>query len=179
MKMISDNIGWDGQHFFCRRCGKSGYSKMAQVKGHLAMCPGTAISKGALLKPAETSQPVAASCSPVTSAFSGGSSDVSSYQQQQQLVDRVGRLENEYNHMLISQNEPVSDWLSQNKDLLVLGLVVAFIVYMIVQQSKCVCDGSSGSSGRSGKAGLGNLGEKAFTKLADRVISKSVDSIFK
>lgn len=39
MQIISDNIGWDKGSFFCRHCGRKGYKKMAQVKGHLALCP--------------------------------------------------------------------------------------------------------------------------------------------
>lgn len=43
---VSDNIGFDGETYYCRRCGKDGYARATQVRGHLALCPGTLARKG-------------------------------------------------------------------------------------------------------------------------------------
>lgn len=179
MRQISESIAHDGKHFFCLRCGKSGYTKMAQVKGHLAMCPGTAIRKGAVLPEpcCEQIQLAPASPSPVTGAFSMGFPDYSNYQQQQQQLGvRLARLENEAHHMMMSRNQPesVTNWFSQNKGIIIIGSIVLFAVIMMNQNRQC--PSFSGSGG--GKA-VGNIGEKALTKLMDRGISKAVDSLFK
>ena len=38
MNIISKSVGYDGYRFFCMRCGKAGYSTIAQVIGHLVIC---------------------------------------------------------------------------------------------------------------------------------------------
>lgn len=186
MRQISESIAHDGKHFFCLRCGKSGYTKMAQVKGHLAMCPGTAIRKGAIPPSpsalgselcCEQVQLAPASPSPAAGAFSMGFSDLANYQQQQQqLRADVNQLKNEAHHMMMSRNqpEPVGDWFGRNKGIIIIGAIVLFAVIMMNQNRQC--PSVSGSGG--GKA-VGNIGEKALTKLMDRGISKAVDSIFK
>lgn len=107
IRKISENIAHDGTHFFCLRCGKSGYDRMAQVRGHLAMCPGTAIHKGVVLanpnpNPARPEpryidgayvnkyegvkpvvQPAANQYNPPASAFSGGFHPPANQQEQQ------------------------------------------------------------------------------------------------
>jgi len=188
MRMISDNIGWDGSSFFCRRCGKAGYAKMAQVRGHLAMCPGRAISKGAIPQP--VSQPVATSCNLVTAAPVGslGISPTANQQQQlqpvatgynpagyDQLVERVGTLENEYNHMLVERNIPSDDWFSKNKNTVILIAIVAFGFIMMMQQNQS-CNGDG--SGKSSKSAFNSLGEKALSQFVSRGVSKGVDSLF-
>ena len=35
---ICENVGHDGESFFCMRCGKAGYSTKAQAIGHLVIC---------------------------------------------------------------------------------------------------------------------------------------------
>jgi len=75
-KVISDNIAWDGSHFSCRRCGKSGYKSMQAIKGHLSMCPSKAMQKGAI-------QPATASPSPAGTASIGNLKSSPASQQQQ------------------------------------------------------------------------------------------------
>jgi len=36
---ISEHIGFDGKHYYCQHCGKSGYERMEQARGHLGQCP--------------------------------------------------------------------------------------------------------------------------------------------
>ena len=84
IKNISDNIGHDGEGFFCRLCGKAGYKSMAAVKGHLAQCPGMAIKKGVIPKSQPPIQLAAASYSPATAALSPASNVSGSYPAQQQ-----------------------------------------------------------------------------------------------
>lgn len=179
MKMISDSIGWDGVSFFCRRCGRAGYSKMAQVKGHLAMCPGRAVAKGAV------PQLAAASCSPVANApFEGLQVLPTASQQQQlqpilassygQLDDRVKQLENEYNHMLVERNLPANDWFSSNKNMLIIMAVSVVALYLVTRNSQCQCDNGS----KVVKNGMASFGEKALAKFVDRGITKGVDSLF-
>ena len=171
LKIISDNIAWDGSYFNCRRCGKSGYNTMQAVKGHLSMCPGKAIQKGATQL---ASQPATASHSPVGTASIG---NIESYPASQppptagpdnsQLDKRIATLENEYNHLLAENNNPnsSSDWVSRNKDILIiLGILVA--LYLILQESKCKC--ANEGSGRSRANGLGST-------LANRAAGKAID----
>jgi len=179
MRQISESIAHDGKFFFCLRCGRSGYTKMAQVKGHLAMCPGTAVRKGAVpSKPCcEEVQLVPASSSPAQGAFLMGFPDLANYQQQQQqLRSDVNQLKNEAHHMMLSRNltEPGEDWFSRNRGVIIIGAIVLFAVMMMKQN--CQCPSVSGSGG--GRI-AGNVGEKTLAKLMDRGISKAVDSLFK
>ena len=171
LKIISDNIAWDGNHFSCRRCGKSGYNTMQAVKGHLSMCPGKAMQKGAIQL---ASQPATASHSPAGSLSVGSLQTFPASQpaptagpDNSQLDKRIAALENEYNHLLAENNNHIStgDWVSRNKDILIiLGILVA--LYLILQESKCKC--SNDSSGRSRANGLGST-------LANRAMGKAVD----
>jgi hypothetical protein len=36
--IVSENIGFDGKHYYCLHCGRSGYESMPQAKGHLGKC---------------------------------------------------------------------------------------------------------------------------------------------
>lgn len=36
---VSDHIGFDGKHYYCLHCGRSGYERMTQARGHLGQCP--------------------------------------------------------------------------------------------------------------------------------------------
>jgi hypothetical protein len=170
-KVISENIGWDGTYFYCRRCGKSGYSKMQSIKGHLSMCPGKAIQKGAIQL---ANQPATASHSPVGTMSIGNVESSPASQpattaksDNSQILSRISALENEYNHMLVENNNPVSssDWISRNKDMLIiLGILV--VLYLILQESKCKC--ANESSGRARANGFSST-------LANRAASKAID----
>jgi len=39
VKILNDYAGHDGNSYFCRRCGKAGFSSIMQVRGHLSACP--------------------------------------------------------------------------------------------------------------------------------------------
>ena len=191
MRMISDNIGWDGSSFFCRRCGKAGYTKMAQVRGHLAMCPGRAISKGAIPQPVSqpvskpVGQPAATGLRAVatvpTATMSGLANQLQPVNQQQlgdrygELDRRLGTLENEYNHLLVERNSPADDWLSRNKSTVILIAILAFGFVMMMRESQS-CNGDG--SGKSSKSPLSSLGEKALGQFVNRGVSKGVDSLF-
>lgn len=67
---VSVNIGFDGGTYFCKRCGKAGYERATQVRGHLAMCPGTLMRKGV------ESTTSSNQFQPVASEYNGGLSGV-------------------------------------------------------------------------------------------------------
>lgn len=46
MTQVCKDVGWDGDGFYCLRCGKAGYKSEAQARGHLSQCKGRAISRG-------------------------------------------------------------------------------------------------------------------------------------
>lgn len=202
IKKISENIGHDGTHFFCLRCGKSGYDKMAQVRGHLAMCPGTAIRKGVVLPnpnptrpqpqyipPQPVDQPVATSYNPVTGAFSGDSYPRGQPVEQQQLwpvtagqydprwEQRIAVLENEQHHMLMTRNQPgaLGDIFGRYKTLIICSALVLFAVALLSRNGKC----DSGAATGNQKPIVGDVGKKALTKLVDKGITKGVDALFK
>lgn len=183
MKIISDSIAWDGKGYFCRLCGKANYKSLASVKGHLAQCPGKAMQKHGIL-PVDGSSPAPAQPSLAGGALQVGLSE-SSYQHQhqqpvasasgdEQLGSRVEQLENEYKHMFWEKNQS-GDWFSQNKIVIIIS-VVALMIYLLSRQSECECPG-----GEVGKkvSKVDGLGQKTLSKLADRAISKSIDSLFK
>jgi hypothetical protein len=201
-RMISDNIGWDGNGFFCRRCGKAGYGKMAQVKGHLAMCPGTAISKGAIPRGQPPGQLAATSWQPVGSASNAGLTGRASYQQQQQLQpannqpaypnqpasqlgypaytdlnSRVSRLENEYQHALVERNAP-GQIFGLDKNALMLILVVGLLIFWAVEQRGSQCPTVLEGKPKASKP-MGKLSEKVMTKFTDRMATRAADSLFK
>lgn len=194
---ISENIAHDGTHFFCLRCGKSGYDRMAQVRGHLAMCPGTAIRKGVILpNPNPTRpesqyihpQPVPTQYNPLATAFSGDSYQPATQLEQQQLgqvtagqynpslEQRLATLENESHHMLMSRNQQgaLGDLFGRYKTLIICSALVLFAVAIL---SRNQCD--PGSAKPDQKRIVGDVGKKALTKLVDKGITKGVDALFK
>lgn len=43
---VCKDISWDGQSFFCERCGKAGYRTELAARGHLGSCKGRAVERG-------------------------------------------------------------------------------------------------------------------------------------
>lgn len=206
MSQVCKDVGWDGQGFYCLRCGKAGFRSEASARGHLSQCKGRAIERGVpvvgmenLPAPVETFQrlPVEQVVLPPVGAgagggtyhpFSGGGGGggQTTTLQSEAVVDysgwypgvdqRLKALENEYNHMVMSTNQPgaVGDWFSHNKGIIIIGAIVLFAVIMMNQNRQC-----PSVSGSGGMKAIGNVGEKALMKLMDRGISKGVDSLFK
>ena len=178
-KIISDNIAWDGSYFCCRRCGKAGYKSMAAVKGHLGMCKGKAMQKGAI-------QLTGASYSSVGTTLINdlGNNPVelatatarASNQLATNGIDgadiqrRLTTLENEYVHVL-AENNPVAteSWISRNKELLIV-LVCLFIVYLIWRESQCKCDSGTKRTG---------MGLTLTNKVAGKAIDLGLNKLFK
>ena len=52
--VISEKIGKNSNGYFCRLCGKGGYKKMAQARGHLSMCPKTTRNRELTLPSADS-----------------------------------------------------------------------------------------------------------------------------
>jgi len=199
---VSENIGFDGYSYYCRRCGKAGYSKPTQVRGHLGMCPGTLARKGVLPTtscnqlPTKHSAPLqnreANQLQLVREAPDAGFTGSqllqqpvvvgpvgSSYQDQQLagLSERVSAMENHYNHILQERNMPqtTQDWFNKNKSIIIIAGIILVAVWMM-NQSRPACSTSETSSVK--KSTFGNVGEKAVYRLIDKGISKSVDRLF-
>lgn len=191
---ISDNIAWDGQHFFCRRCGKSGYKKMSQVRGHLAMCQGKAIQKGAIPQ----SQPVGNQLQVVTTASKANlegsptgwqpqlaEAVVPSYNQLygnqlsglSGLVGRIEKLEkkveNEVQHLLVQNNTSANDWFSTNKGVVIVVAVGVVLLVLLLRESSCKCEAPGGRTKANG------IGSTLATRAVSKVVDKSLDRIFK
>ena len=189
-KVISDNIAWDGTSFCCRRCGTSGYAKMAQVRGHLAMCKGKAIQKGIV----PVSQPLATQLQPVTTA---STDDLKSsptdwqppavkHSYNQSVNDRLARLEtkvdNEMTHMLADRNQTagsINDWVSANKGTLIVIGAGIFLI-LLLRESSCHCDTTprytrSTKNGRKVNSSLNSTLNTAGTYL----LKKGIDKVLK
>lgn len=189
---VSDNIGFDGSSFFCRRCGKAGYERATQVRGHLAMCPGTLMRKG--VEPTTSSNQL----QPLASGYNGGLSGSQLLQplvvagpvtnpvdgpvdsRYEQLAGRVTQMENHYNHVLQTVNQPQyqpatakQDFFSQYKGILILGAVILFALILSERSNNCPAT----SDGKSSKAA--DIGTKALGKLLDTSITKGVSALFK
>lgn len=46
MSKVCKDVGWDGESFYCLRCGKAGFKSEASARGHLSQCKGRAIGRG-------------------------------------------------------------------------------------------------------------------------------------
>ena len=175
-KIVSVNIGMEGNSFYCRRCGKAGYPSMASVKGHLGMCKGKAIQRAGGVQLAGASH---SSVGTASIARLGGISAVEptatagpeiqlapADTNYDELSRRVAAVENEYVHLLSENNAPVNsdDWVSRNKDLLIiLGILVG--LYLLLQQSKCNCGARANGIGST-------LVNKAAGKAVDYGLNK-------
>lgn len=188
---VSANIGFDGSTYFCKRCGKAGYARATQVRGHLAMCPGTLMRKAAasttsynhlqplatgdnaglggsqLLQPVVVADPVA---NPVANPLAADT-------RYHELAGRVAMIENHYNHVMQSMNQPQyqpkQDFFSQYKGVIIVGAIILFAIMLSKQSGQC----QPGSTGKS--VDMGALGAKALSKVVDVGITKGVASLFK
>lgn len=194
---VSDSIGFDGYSYFCRRCGKAGYSRATQVRGHLGMCPGTLIRKGVSPttscnqlptgRGAVLQQPLANQLQPVREASYGGLSGSQLLQQpvvvdqvaggyNYQLDRRVSRLENEYLHSLQQVNAPnlsIGGWIQQNIGLVILGVFV-----LIAAFSGRSCPPCQNGANRSSGPDMNKLTERILNKATDTAITKSFGRLF-
>ncbi len=203
IKQISKNIGHDGRHYCCLRCGQSGYDRMAQARGHLAMCKGTQIRKGVPAhipapeySPQLAGQLATASYSPAIEPFPASYSSQQqqqqlepaptsysqpatvSYLEYQQLKDEVRQMQNHYTHLLERNNAPSSvDWFSKNKNVVILVAVVV-VAYLLSNMNR-QCPTLSSGSGSGGGTNAQGIGQKTLTKVMDRAVLKGVDALFK
>jgi hypothetical protein len=197
---VSANIGFDGSTYFCKRCGKAGYGKATQVRGHLAMCPGTLMRKGVEpttacnhLQPLATEyngglsggQPVvvAAVVDPVANPPVGGYEQLASQVATMAgefttMAGEVATMRNHYNHMMGQVNQPQyqpvgQDFFSQYKGIIIVGAIIFFALMLSERSGNC----QGASDGKSTSAN--NIGTKALTKLVDTGITKGIASLFK
>lgn len=189
---VSDNIGFDGYSYYCRRCGKAGYQKATGVRGHLALCEGTLIRKGIPTTScnqlpsgngAGLQNPVANRLQPVRYPYDGGLGgdqlqpvapvvgpgnyqQLSAIQQEQAILrQQVNQLKNEYSHMLVQGNQPARQ---DDKSRWMVPLLVGLVVVILISQQKCDCSNvkSSGSS------------SSIASRAAGRLVDKSIDKAF-
>ena len=201
---VSENIGFDGYSYYCRRCGKAGYQKPTQVRGHLAMCRGTLLRKG---MPPTTSynqlptgngaglqNPGANYLQPVRPAYGGnlgggqlqaveavvGPGDYHLVDQVNQLNHRVGLMENEYNHILQERNQPKQEsWLTKNMAWIVLGGIMLIALFSAFGQNGCpVPAGGAGASPKRSGPDINKLSERIINKAADTAITKGFGRMF-
>ena len=204
MQEICKDVGFDGRSFYCMRCGRAGFRSEAAARGHLGQCKGRLISQGidpaalagrgapaagrSHARALDAAHAAAASSS-YTKHMLGSFDDTSApfspepvgypdYIGQQLAIhtSQIAELRNEYNHMLVRNNPPTNnnDWFGQNKGLVMMVVIVAFIFWTMNQSS---CPSNCGES-KTGRSRVSSLGEKAAAKLIDRGITKSVDKLF-
>lgn len=194
---VSVNIGFDGASYFCKRCGKAGYGKPTQVRGHLAMCPGTLMRKG--VEPTSSSNQLQPLASDYNGGLSGGqllqplavvepvanpvaNPPVGGYEQLisrlDTVVSEVATMKNHYNHVMGQINQPQyqsakQDFFGQYKGLIIVGAIIFFALILSQQSGKC--EGLVGD--KSSRAA--NIGDKALNKLVDVGVSKGIASLLK
>jgi len=202
VKQVCKDVGWHGGSFYCLRCGKAGFQSEAQARGHLAQCKGRAIQRGVLHSPVGVAPdpnlsggqilPLAVGGAGAHTYQLGGSAPGGSgggqtssispdwYTINQRMATLENTVYNENYHLLMQRNlQPagfsVGDWFFHNKGFIIIS-AVALLILLAGRDSSCECpDGSKGVS----KSKVGGLGQKALSKLTDRAISKSIDSLFK
>ncbi len=198
VRVVSESIAHDGDGFYCRLCGRAGYRSLAAVKGHLSQCPGKLVQKGVL--PAEpqvaaaglgwagagnnallqTASPAAAAPAPgaVVGPALYGMQEITATIREN--AHQISRMQNEYTHLMVEKNQRDPDamgWFSQNKQLIILGLVAVLVVVYLTRQNGSRCE--NGFEKSDGKGALDKLGEKALGAFTNKAISKSVDSLFR
>lgn len=183
---VSVNIGFDGSTFFCKRCGKAGYERATQVRGHLAMCPGTLMRKG--VAPTSSSnqfQPVVSGNNgglgggqPVVEEVVVGPVGNSVDSRYAELAGRVATMENHYTHVMESVNPPQhqpaqQDFFTQYKGLIIVGAIILFAFMLSERSGKCqvLADGKVSRAS--------NIGDKALSKLVDVGVTKGIASLLK
>ena len=193
IKPVCKDVGWDGQSFCCLRCGRAGFTSEASARGHLSQCRGTLIQKGLVLPP-----PPAANFGGLygggAGAGAGGGGGGQIALQQQPLNQygqpggrwnefdyRLGRLENEYNHLLVRNNTPKQEsWLSQNFGWLVLGGIMLIALFSAFGQNQCpVPAGGAGSSPKRSGPDINKLSERILNKGVDTAITRGFGKLFK
>lgn len=46
MTQVSKNVGFDGESFYCIKCGRAGFRSELAARGHLGSCRGRLVSQG-------------------------------------------------------------------------------------------------------------------------------------
>jgi len=201
VRVVSDSLGYDGETYFCRLCGKAGYRSLAAAKGHLAQCPGKMLQKHGVSpavsafsgSPGGGQPPGQLAAASYSWAGAGQNADLqtSSYQQQRQhlgladaglgrqvaeLSRQVSRLSNEYHHMVLERNVGFDlGEFFRGKWFWTLA-VGLFLAYSFGRQN-CSCP-SLGEPSKSSGGGR-SLGSALSSKALDRVVSKGIDRIFR
>jgi len=189
---VSDSIGFDGRSYYCRRCGRAGYRKATQVRGHLAMCPGTMMRKGVSPTTSYNWLPSgngaglqnlgANYLQPVTGASGGdlGGSQLQPLEvvvgpSYEQLDRRISAMENEYQHLLQQRNQPAESWFNKNMALILLGGIILIALFSSMTQS-CQCP--TGESRTRRGPDMAKLSERVINKAADVAITKGFGRVF-
>lgn len=192
---VSENIAFDGSSYYCRRCGKAGYQKPTQVRGHLAMCAGTLARKG--IAPTTSYNQLQPVRSPVDGGLTGsqlpvvevvvgpgnnqvvgpGGDQVLGFVQQ--IDRRLATMENEYNHIVQQKNQPPQEnWLTKNLALVILGGILLFSLLSGMGRSQQCVAGSSEPNNSSSGPNFKKLSERVMNKVADTAISKGIGKMF-
>jgi len=179
---ICENVGHDGESFFCMRCGKAGFDTKAKAVGHQSQCK--ARNAGLVVPPPPTTTtppPYTTTTDHHTTTTPPPDMVLPTSNTERQLagiVQDISEMKQQYAKAL---NEgPHLEAVQQMQFLgiskegwMIIG-VVALIAYSLGHSSSCRCPVNDNSSRRTG----GRL-SSIQDKVTDRAISYGISKIFK
>jgi hypothetical protein len=174
---VCKNVGWDGESFFCMRCGKAGFNTKAKAVGHQSQCQ--ARNASLVVPPPTTTPPPDHHHITTTLPLAGMVPPPSNIERQlamfgQQIADmrqEQTKYTNEIPHLQAVQN---MGFLGISKEGWIIIGVVALLAYSMGHSSSCRCPVNEGSSRRTG----GRL-STIQDKVTDKAISYGISKMFK
>ncbi len=186
IERICKNVGWDGESYFCMRCGKAGYSTKEQAMGHLAKCKVRDIIAKLPSQPAShlasqpPSQPATYNLAELPTKLPSDTSVIERLlamqgQQIAEIKQEQGKLSNEATHLMaLNQVNEGSGFLGITAKGWLIIVGVAIVAFVFGRETKhCDCSVGDYPYKRSR-----NIGSGFGTAMASRIAGKFIDRIF-
>lgn len=171
VQLVDKFVGFDGQSYFCRSCGRAGFKSVAAVRGHLAFC-----SKGRVLPPVGVAAGAGAGAGlrgqeamsgMVSSSFQAGQAqgvalndgmDKRYWSMMQDVTQRLDRIEQMLYNEVPHQVAVVQAQRQSFDDKWVKWVIVGYIAIWLLR-----------------KLGDDSIVKKAGSKIGDKMLGKAID----
>jgi hypothetical protein len=152
-KKACENVGFDGESFFCLRCYKAGFATQQQAVGHQRWCKAKAslgnlppkfTTSSTTSAPPYSGATLPANIPPELSEYDKSAISRILAMQVQKMSQEISEIKryvtNEIPHMQAKQQmSGIGDWIEANKGTIIL-VAAGLLVILLLRESKCNCE---------------------------------------